>query len=908
MAIFTSHVSGSSGHTSLTGSLRIMSPNGEPQSMILTASHASFGPAIGIGTSVAPNTTFAINDDLGLTDNATNSRFSIANTNAYVNVGTDTNNRGFMLWENGSSRLRFGTKESGVNFFNTLHLKSGQVGIGDDAATGVDLHVQGASKTALIGANASPPASDSKLYLGNTDTYIGHTTFGGGHMILQSTASIILINDRSIGASETQIAMLTSRNDVQDIRIEAPAGMNIDNNLNISGSVFLKNDGTANTRLHISGSGTHGVSIAPQGANNIQIDRDNTNARLALRRVDPAIMASDELGRIKIVGSEDGGETELGGSIIKTTTVQSFSELSGLAGTDLHFLNTLKDTVDPVSAFAISGSLANRAVFSGDIETKTGNLLGYAGQNLHLSSSGDVGVEGNLQITGHTILNNELATTITLDENQRVGIGPDPGGVFPAYMLDVNGDIRIRGNDIRDSSGDTAISFDGDRNTTLAGALFVPTTKGISGSADVRIGYNTTDGSGALRVMKGSAMETQLLVDPTGNVGIGILNNTPASKLHVKGTVTVEDDASSDVIAEISSSGDDGLLKLYENNVVTTQLSAGLANSSFVAYNFGVKGGALTLGEGSSGIDARVIFDGDSFDYYVGYDSTDNHLHIGVGDVVGTTSAIEITDDQDVIFGNTATRDRLQKFHTDPFRLNIFVNNSSGQLTDGTGTETYRRYLFSNMQAPSDKNLSYWRFINGFEVRDQSTTPNGSTLSSKKWQPPSTSERFEQFNSMAWVAPYDCVVTHMTITGLGEHWLRPKGTTTTLNDSDVFISIARTAPTATYATSGTDAGLTYISDTRYNSGGNKTMDLNIGTDTQSMLPGTSVQIDISSVMDMATTITAGTKLYMGLRVNWDSSSGNIFYEYGQTGDASQTNGYVTSGYLGMQVVLHGYVV
>lgn len=39
----------------------------------------------------------------------------------------------------------------------------------------------------------------------------------------------------------------------------------------------------------------------------------------------------------------------------------------------------------------------------------------------------------------------------------KVGIGV----TNPSHMLDVNGDIRVRGNDIRDNSGDPAISFDG---------------------------------------------------------------------------------------------------------------------------------------------------------------------------------------------------------------------------------------------------------------------------------------------------------------------------------------------------------------------------------------------------------------------------------------------------------------
>ena len=45
----------------------------------------------------------------------------------------------------------------------------------------------------------------------------------------------------------------------------------------------------------------------------------------------------------------------------------------------------------------------------------------------------------------------------------KVGIGV----TSPSYKLDVQGDIRVRGNDIRDNSGNPAVRFDGSANRTL---------------------------------------------------------------------------------------------------------------------------------------------------------------------------------------------------------------------------------------------------------------------------------------------------------------------------------------------------------------------------------------------------------------------------------------------------------
>ena len=51
--------------------------------------------------------------------------------------------------------------------------------------------------------------------------------------------------------------------------------------------------------------------------------------------------------------------------------------------------------------------------------------------------------------------------------NGKVGIGTS----MPSHKLDINGDIRVRGNDIRDNSGNPAISFDGSANTSITGNL-----------------------------------------------------------------------------------------------------------------------------------------------------------------------------------------------------------------------------------------------------------------------------------------------------------------------------------------------------------------------------------------------------------------------------------------------------
>lgn len=98
-----------------------------------------------------------------------------------------------------------------------------------------------------------------------------------------------------------------------------------------------------------------------------------------------------------------------------------------------------------------------------------GNAIKTAANNTTISfnDAGDVTLAGSLEVDGNQILNSESENTITLDADQRVGIG----GITPSYKLDVDGDVRIRGNDIRDNSGNPAISFDGSANTTIKNFL-----------------------------------------------------------------------------------------------------------------------------------------------------------------------------------------------------------------------------------------------------------------------------------------------------------------------------------------------------------------------------------------------------------------------------------------------------
>jgi len=414
----------------------------------------------------------------------------------------------------------------------------------------------------------------------------------------------------------------------------------------------------------------------------------------------------------------------------------------------------------------------------------------------------------------------------------------------------VGGDITVVGNNIKDSGAANTITFDGSANTKIEGDLTVAGNNIKDAGATSGI---TFDGSGNTKIDGELTLGDNVIKSLDGTIAITTVDSV--------GDVIVGGKLSTDFVKS-----------------KTTNITLDAAGDIILSAD----GDTITMDDG---LITRFTF------------NLDNTPELDAQSAVAKL--------KDVQLYTTAAKERLQKFTTDEYRLNILVNNSSNQITNGTGAGAARRYLFSNLGATGDKNVSYWNNIKGFEVRNQSTTLNGSTSGTYKWQPASTTERFEQYNSMGWACPANLVITGMTVSCHGEHKLRPNNAAATAA-ADVLISIAKVGPTESYITNA-DAGTSYISDSLLADGGNKMLDHQAGVEIAALEPGTSYYVDLSSVGAMAVTLTTGSKIYMGYKVIYDSSS-SIFYEYAQTGDATQTNGYATAGYLSYSVKLSGYYV
>ena len=125
-----------------------------------------------------------------------------------------------------------------------------------------------------------------------------------------------------------------------------------------------------------------------------------------------------------------------------------------------------------------------------------------------LSGSDDAQRDTGIDFEDNYIGLQTSGSTVFVVSGSKVGIGT----TTPSHKLDINGDIRVRGNDIRDNSGNPAISFDGSANTTIVNTLTaqsnISSSLNISGS-----GFYFTD---SIKI-SGAPAGQNTVIDNQGN-------------------------------------------------------------------------------------------------------------------------------------------------------------------------------------------------------------------------------------------------------------------------------------------------------------------------------------------------------------------------------------------------------
>ena len=477
-----------------TGSFELKG-GGSPTNLIITASHVSAGPRIGVDMAAAPNTTFAIGGDLGLTDDATNTRFSVTNTNAYINVGTDTNNRGFMLWENGSTRLRFGTKQGGSAYFSSLILKDGNVGIGGEPTT--DLQVHGGD--VMVGDGALGVAA--KVNFGNASTYIerpsGSSTwrFQTDRPVIFDTGGAYSLYANSFtfkNANESKkIWSVSQTQDLADSTEQTKVWVHEDD----ADAVFLLKDATAETyevsngtevlKLRgTQGTGAERMSTIVTGSGNLHVRWGAHITGSIYLRSTSTIKAASSTISFSTTTTNISGELQVSGNEIKASD----------GGDVIHW-----DTSDNVQIGNLGSTTGTLQINGNEIKKNGGTTMidfpAVTGDPTRLS--------GDLQINGNKIKNSATAEVINL-------------GALAGDPVIISKDLRVGGNDIQDSGANVTLGFDGSGNINEIG----PITTALTVNADATV---AGDGSGGTTVYLGNQVEEDLRLLLRGNEKFGYI-------------------------------------------------------------------------------------------------------------------------------------------------------------------------------------------------------------------------------------------------------------------------------------------------------------------------------------------------------------------------------------------------
>ena len=160
---------------------------------------------------------------------------------------------------------------------------------------------------------------------------------------------------------------------------------------------------------------------------------------------------------------------------IGTTSPQSQLDVRGAAGAPGTLtLSTAETTVE-------DGDKLGRIDFNAPSEADGTDAI-LIGASIWAEADDTFAADNNkTELVFATGASEAAAEQMRLTFDGKLGIGTST----PSRALDVNGDIRVGGNDILDSGG-VAITFDGSQNTSLAGNLTVTGTTSVGG-ADVLV-------------------------------------------------------------------------------------------------------------------------------------------------------------------------------------------------------------------------------------------------------------------------------------------------------------------------------------------------------------------------------------------------------------------------------------
>ena len=475
-----------------------------------------------------------------------------------------------------------------------------------------------------------------------------------------------------------------------------------------------------------------------------------------------------DAGGNTIFSFDGSGNLDIVGAVTQATT--QFTDVN-ISGGDLIFGNGQNATIDIAYVSGTNTAGRNLSILAGagtgtgvggQLEFKvapaggSGTSVNSHSTILTLPSTGIATFAGSIQLPNNDgIKNGDGETVLTIDADQNVAI---------------EGDLQVKGNDIKDAGGNTALTFDGtsgdivnavtfsgnqipifannngvkfandlihdgDTDTKIrffankvsveAGGLAMMLVDG--NSAQKAVVFNESSGDHDFRVESNNEDHMFFVDAGTDRIGMGIA--APSTTVEIKGAaadetaIQLKDSQSSDVILKLyhANGADDGIIDLYANNSVTSRI-----NSNGDSY---FTGGALGIGTSSPGTalqvegpDAYITLknstnehtDGAAETRIIFEDHADNSLvqvegsHDGASDDTKGKIKLKVNGGSGLVDGLTITSDKTAHFGGSL----VVWGNDIASGTDADLTIRSDTHIILKVDADND-GAALVKFVNG---------------------------------------------------------------------------------------------------------------------------------------------------------------------------------------------------
>jgi hypothetical protein len=354
---------------------------------------------------------------------------------ADINIGIDNNNRTMLTYNGG--KFTIGTRYSSTNYFDTLRIQSGLVGIGADAGIW-KLYVNGITKIngALEVNGQLAPTSNDTYNLGNStnkwkNLYVSDDI---------TTATISASGDVSVGGALTGTSATFNSPAGTGVALAVKGGNDIVDNILLN---LLNQSGTGVFNIRNNGAlyGTAATFSGDVTVSNNSTDVDWSNNSNTVSTGGGGIMVSNQqsldntFSSIMWVAKETAGTDQNFAIINQSTAATTYTPKVYLAQRTAANTFTAALTIDESQRVGIGTASPECSL---QVEKLTG------GTNI-LISAGNYGTNyGQFELdsisVGLSSGNKVRAITIN-HSNQYVGIND----TTPTYRLDVNGTFRVTG-------------------------------------------------------------------------------------------------------------------------------------------------------------------------------------------------------------------------------------------------------------------------------------------------------------------------------------------------------------------------------------------------------------------------------------------------------------------------------